>query len=337
MKILKKIFFKKKPLFIDYEYQYVGGPKSFMSNLKKYLESKNFFTTSNLDYANAIFFATRYDIDVVKEFSKQGKFILQRLDGVYSKEVHGDDYNKIPDYKFAKEIYQNYATHYIFQSEYSQKQCHYAYGEPTSSNVYKIINGCDTSIFYPAYRKHIISNRRKIKFVTDGFVRNLSMIQPIVFALNTIAKDFDLELHVIGKVNKDLEKYLDYNFVVYHGVRNLDYIAKIVRSSDIYIFTHLNPPCPNSVIQAVCSGIPVVTFDSGSMREILFFNTNLLVPMPKKLFHTEKDININDLVEKILLVINNYKEYKKIALQNTNLYSLESMGKKYLEIFESVL
>lgn len=330
-------FFLKKraKIFIDYEYQYTGGPKSFMANLKKYLESQNFFTTSNLDYANAIFFATRYDIDVVKEFSKKGGFVLQRLDGVYSKEVHGDDYHKIPDYKFAKEIYQNYATHYIFQSEYSQKQCHYAYGEPKSSNVYKIINGCDTTIF--SKNLNLELSKPKIKFVTDGFIRNQSMIKPIVEALQKISKNYDLELHLIGKIEEDLVKFLDYDFIIYHGLQDLNYISKILKSCDIYIFTQLNPPCPNSIIQAVSVGLPVVTFDSGSMNEILFFNSDLLAPMPQKLFHTYSDINLEGLINKIELLINNFDHYKKIALENSNLYTLENMGNKYLEIFKTVI
>ena len=51
-----------------------------------------------------------------------------------------------------------------------------------------------------------------------------------------------------------------------------------MRSSHLLFSAEINPPCPNSVIEALACGLPVVGFDTGSLRELLGEAGGKLVP-----------------------------------------------------------
>lgn len=330
----KEFLVKKQPLFIDYTYTYEGGPMRFMQNLQQYLESQKYFATKSIKKANGIFFATRYEIDAVKQIHDRRGVIIQRLDGVFSETVHGKGYHEILDYKYTKEIYQNYSTYYVFQSEYSKNQCFSEYGPVPDTQYQIIINGCDHNVFFPPEERIL---NKKIRFIIDGNFRKIDMIEPIIKALDELSNELDFELVVIGKVHEDLHHFLKRPYIIYQGFKELDFIAEQLRTANIYLFSHLNPPCPNSVVQAVASGIPIVSFDSGSMKELVDFNTVLLARTPQKMFHTIEDLEYKLFKEKVVYCINNYNDLVQGAVENSERYSLEEMGNKYLQLFKTLI
>src|SRR5919107_879070 len=57
-----------------------------------------------------------------------------------------------------------------------------------------------------------------------------------------------------------------------------DHIPWLMRSSHLLFSAEVNPPCPNSVIEALGCGLPVVGFDTGSLSELVQGQTGRLVP-----------------------------------------------------------
>ena len=53
------------------------------------------------------------------------------------------------------------------------------------------------------------------------------------------------------------------------GVVPGDKIPYYNRSAHMYFSAELNPPCPNSVIEALACGLPVVGYDTGSLQELV--------------------------------------------------------------------
>ena len=51
-----------------------------------------------------------------------------------------------------------------------------------------------------------------------------------------------------------------------------------MRSSHLLFSAEVNPPCPNSVIEALACGLPVVGFDTGSLSELVQGDAGRLVP-----------------------------------------------------------
>jgi len=307
-----------------------GGPTTFMQNLKDFLDSKEFKYSDKHENAEVIFFPIAYDLEVIEQHkAKKGK-IIQRLDGIYYPTKHGDDY--ITHNKTLKEIYLNYTDFVIFQSDYSLRQCFAMLGNKQPNEYTKIVNGVNKQIFTAKNQSLVL----KYKFVTTGHFRNFDMIEPIILALDNCFKNIQFELHVVGPVFEKLKYLLNRQYIVYHGTKNLNEISEILNSCDIYIYSHLNPPCPNSVLEAISCGLPLVGFDSGAMTELCWFSKDLLTYVSDDIFQRYEDFDYRKLAEKIELCIEKYPYYKQIALEHAHLYSFEECGNKYIEVFSNI-
>ena len=330
-------------LFIPFkEYvRKIGGPSTFMQNLEGYLKEKQFNYYSNfkhLEKARGIFFPVSFD-KYFLDFFKQNSFpVIQRLDGVYYPSKHGQAFEELN--KDIRDIYQNYADFIIFQSNYCRQQCFEMFGEKPPGKYSIIINGADKKIFFPS--RININGKAAVpeifRIITTGSFRNVDMIEPVILALDELSKNCRFILTIAGPVlNDKIRRLLNRKYIRHISKASLMQIARYLRASDILVYSHLNPPCPNSVIEAICCGIPVAGFKSGAMRELLFFANDLLADVPDKIFQEYPDFNPDLLKEKIEYAFNNYIEIKKRALNYSHLYSFNETGDKYLKVFNQLL
>lgn len=321
-------------LYIPFEqYQSIGGPSTFMQNLKNHMDNNRFPYLKNNKKAKSIFFPISFDKNILKDIKNKNGMIIQRLDGIYYPSKHGEQYIELN--KDIKDIYLNYSNFIIFQSEYSKKQCFEMLGEKKEDKYAIILNGVNKNIFYPDEGKKRIE--RTIQFVTTGNYRNIDMIEPIVKALDTLQSKFDFKLNVVGPVaNPEIEHFFKRDYIVLAGDKNLNEVAEILRESDIFIYSHLNPPCPNSVIEAISTGLPVVGYASGAMSELLFFSRDLLAYVSDNVFQKYEAFDYKKLADKISLAYENCGYYRERALSNSNLYSFNECGAKYLDIFKKL-
>ena len=327
---------RMKKLFIPFTpYQNgIGGPSTFMSHLKGFLDERGFVYTEKHDNIKAIFFPIAYDIGHLKKFKDEGVKIIQRLDGVYYPSKHGNEYIALN--RDIKEIHNNLADIVIYQSGYSKAQCEIMLGKLADTENHVILNGTDKTIFYPS--THIKKEPGEIRLITTGNFRNPDMIEPVVKALELLKDHFPFRLVTLGNISNESIRHL-YQAPYIDRVDNVEKnrLADELRKSDIFIYSHLNPPCPNSVIEAVSCGIPVVGFKSGAMEELLCFNKELLAYVSDDTIQEYKDFDEHKLAEKINLAVNELAYFKQKALENSHLYSFEETGNRYLTIFNEVM
>jgi glycosyltransferase involved in cell wall biosynthesis len=311
-------------------YKSAGGPSTFMLNMKRYLDGKGFKYSIKLNKADNIFFPISFSLKTLDEIKKRGGRILQRLDGVYYPSQHGNKYTELN--KDIKHIYQDYSDFVIFQSKYSKAQCFEMLGLKNSSEYTIIVNGVNKKIFYPKIDKKIT---KKITFITTGIFRSEAMLEPIVKALDELKNKYDFELIVAGPVIIDeLKDFLNRDYIKYVHKKKIGSIAKLLRKAHIYIHSKLNDNCPNAVLEASSTGLPVVGFDSGAMQELLFFNKELLAYVSNDLFQKYEDFDPGKLKEKIISAVEGYADHKKTAMANSGLYSFDECGEKYIEVFK---
>jgi glycosyltransferase involved in cell wall biosynthesis len=326
-------------LFIPFKNkENIGGPSTFMANLKEYLILKSFKFHSNpkkFKESSGIFFPISYDKYLLSYFKNNILPIIQRLDGIYYPSKHGKNFEELN--KDIKDIYSNFSTHIIFQSQYCKIQCFEMFGE-LSDNRYSIIyNGADKKIFYPGKKLNNKKNNT-IKLITTGNFRNIDMLEPVIIALDILSPNHKFEFTIIGPIsNRKISKFVKRPYVKYIKKLNLKKVADYLRTSDIFIYSHLNPPCPNSVIEAISCGIPVVSFDSGSMSELLFFSKDLLAPVSDKIFQEYREFNPILLKNKIEYALKNLDPLKKRAMEYSDLYSFENTGASYIKLFNQLL
>lgn len=312
-------------LYIPFQkYDYIGGPSTFMMNLKKYCDDNNFDYSDEYKKEDDVFFAIKDDINIIKDAKNANKRIIQRLDGSQIKKEELD---------YIRKIYRNYTDYAIFQSEHSKNQCFRSMGKIPKKRYEIIFNGVDKSIFYPNKELKI---ENEFNFVITGNLIQKYKLEPSIYALDKLFKKYNFKLHVAGPVSDEVKKIIDRDYVVYHGALNMEEIAKLLRKCHVYLFTVANPPCPNSVIEAISTGIPIVSFDSGSMSELCWFAKDLLVYVSDKMFHSYNDFDFDQYTDKIEVCINDYKKYRENAIKHAHLFPFEECGKKYLNVFKKV-
>jgi len=303
-----------------------------MSNLEFYLDNNGFEYLKSSKNALGIFFPVQFDEQVITDLKGEGGKVVQRLDGIYYPSKHYGKYFELN--KMLKKIYLEFADYVVFQSDYSREQCFAMLGIKDASEYSIIHNGVNKNMFFPDF-SNIPGGM--IKFITTGNFRNIDMIEPVVKALDILNKKVQLELHIIGPVvTESILSLFKRDYIIMHGSKKLPEVADILKKSHIFIYSHLNPPCPNSVLEAISTGLPIVGFDSGAMSELCWFSKDLLAFVSDDIFQKYEDFNTESLADKIELSIREYNYYRQLALQYYNLYSFDECGKKYIEVFDKI-
>lgn len=316
-------------------FEQVGGPSTFMQNLKQEFQQSSYVWSSKPSEADGLLFPVTFDINQLKQFRRLKKPIIQRLDGIFYPEKHPKNHHQ----KNAqiRLIYHCFATHIIFQSQYSKTQVFTRFGEIPENRYSIIYNGVNKKVFNPSKSKSLeLPNR--IRFISTGNFRNSDMLVPVIRALKQLNKKWNFEYQIIGPIScSKCKKHINEPFIKYDGVFPSFKVSEELRNSDIFLFSSLNPPCPNAILEAISTGLPVVAFDDGSTRELLHFNNELLAKTNDRVFKREQDLNPSNFTQKIEHLLNNFRHYKNTALQNTHLFDMKDCAKNYISVIESEL
>ena len=113
---------------------------------------------------------------------------------------------------------------------------------------------------------------------------------------------------------------------------NIIYSGKV-----IFFCLEINPPCPNSVIEAIASGVPITGYDTGSLKELITPGAGLVIPYDVNVWKQEDPDY--DLIEPYLLkIIKNYDKYAKDArILAKKRYNIENVTKSYLKVIEKYI
>jgi len=309
---------------------------SFMTLFCETLKKRGYRTTHNrFASARTALIPIAMDPDCLANWkSKSSKRkVFQRLDGVFY-DPEKSDFDEVRNRQL-RSVYHDLADGLIFQSAYSQQQCEYYLGKPESGASSCIIcNGTNLNVFHPNLLKSSICNR-EIRFITTGNFRDREMLLPILNALDHLNEKFELKLEIVGPIAADLQ--LDFGFRSYvqlAGMCDRLAISQKLQQADIFLFSFLNPNCPNSVIEATACGLPVVGFRSGAMEELCDFNSALLANLNTKnpIIHKRSEIEAgaDELSKKIEICIQQYEEFRDNAIRARERFDIERVVEAYL-------
>ena len=259
----------------------IGGPQSFIRNFADYLERNNisfvFWPQSPSGKSVLLLSPCLSNIFLLafKRLFIRDFIYISRLDGFFEFSLN------YPFFDIIKRIYFNaltfieavFSAGIVFQSQYLKSK--YAWMFPFSKQIV-ILNSFNSSLQkkfgeIPLNLSQSVSSDSPIfLFSVEGFVKHdyLDILAP---------KLSDYTWHIFGssiKVQQKLDLRL-YPALYFHGLVPLDSIylkiSSLIRDQKRPIFICLEPdaPCPNSVIEALSLGIPVIGSSEGSIPELI--------------------------------------------------------------------
>lgn len=115
-------------------------------------------------------------------------------------------------------------------------------------------------------------------------------------------------------------------------------LPRYERAADVFLFTHLNPPCPNNVIESLACGLPVCGVADGAMPELVKQNEQgLLMRSPGTGFWITRQYDTIEFAQNIAKIIQNKKHYRKKCREIAETrYSLNEMIQQYVKVFGDI-
>ena len=158
--------------------------------------------------------------------------------------------------------------------------------------------------------------------ITSNF-RPVKRLKESILLINSLRKKYPkIKLHVIGPIDKLTRKELidiDCSSVQFYGELNFEQIKEIYKISDIGLSMCFFDACPNSVIEMMASGLPVVTTEISGAFELVDYQSCFGVPENIDYIFTElqttrklPQISIKKWSNKIIEILENKVQYENM-------------------------
>ncbi len=255
-----------------------GGPQLFMKKLKKAFKLNRLAKTS-------YFFDPTVDANIFANKGHQGlikKPYFFRADGVtFDTELSEEEIlrRNEPLKKGAEN-----AIGIIYQSEYCQKMYQKILHVKNKKDQI-IYNGTDLDIFTPNgenNRGEFGIHKEDLVFLTSANWRTHKRLKDTI-AVYKIFKDRHKERNCKLIIIGDHDEYYKDNDIISIGKQPHAQIPAISRAANIFLFLSWLDPCPNSVVEAMACGLPVVCTNQGGTGELVkFANGGIVAEADKK-------------------------------------------------------
>lgn len=310
-----------------------AGPSNFMKALKCSFEEQNLSKTS-------LYFNPLNDCNIFANLPKLTWLhpFYFRLDGIIYDIMADPEYKRNSNNTYLSGAQR--AKGVIFQSEFSKKLFENILGfvAPVQTVIH---NGTNLSIFKRA-KDHSIRQRLGIEndafvFVTSAKWRSHKRLDDMLRAFVDF-KERHTELKTYFIVLGDYqEQYID-NVFFMQKVPNYD-LPKYFNAANVYLFFSWLDPCPNSVVEAISSGLPVICTNNGGTPELVkMSNGGIVVEADDPFLYTEVDLYNPPLPnkEKIDQALDDmYLNYDKYVNRiNRNVFDINIVARKYFDFMK---
>lgn len=180
-------------------------------------------------------------------------------------------------------------------------------------------NGVDTDLFHP------LSTRIPVTRLRCLFVGRLEKYKGLNTLLKTwslMPSNLEIELHVVGGGPLENTIISSRGNLVYHGILPEEELAKVYRESDIFLYPTLIDNYPLVILEAISSGLYVITsnilkgvFDDFQERGFLEYTDIDADILSSRIMEATKNIvKIRELKQQMHQYVMEKYDWKKISL-----------------------
>lgn len=271
--------------------QGVGGPISFQARLRDAMLALGVnvhFDPRRQDTTAILLFGATRNLIELRRAQARGVRIVQRLNGMNW--LHRAQRTSL---RYALRCEMNnlllatarrrLASHIIYQSHFSQQWWERVYG-PLNVPASVTYNGVNLAHFSPEGPHQRPMDRFRLLLVEGHMIANneqgIKNAAELVRLLNHRLKG-QVELYVVGDIAAGLRQeyeQLAEGCITWGGVVDSREIPTLDRSAHALFSADLNASCPNSVTEALACGLPVVSYATGALPEMLASEGGLTAP-----------------------------------------------------------
>ena len=255
----------------------IGGPLVKVKRLRERFPERRFgftvvYTLSNAPYLPEF---------ALRAIKARGIPIVTNQNGVFYPGWYGGDWRAMnaemaPAYHLA--------DHVFWQSVFCRRAADHFLGVRQGQGEV-LYNAVDTAHFKPANRQP----SRPFTFLLTGKIDS-HLFYRIEASLKGLAaarvKGLDARLMLAGWIADDALQRTNETAralgvsaaVSYAGSYTQEQAPGVYRQADAYVMLKHNDPCPNTVLEAMACGLPVVYSDTGGVRELVGEDSGIAVP-----------------------------------------------------------
>ncbi len=292
---------------------------------------------------------TRY-LGALWRARKRGVRIVQRLDGMnwlhrrlrtglrhYLRAEYGNLLLAFIRSRLADEI--------VYQSQFSKQWWERVRG-PASIPDRVIYNGVDLDDYSPAGESPP-QDRWRVLMVEGSLMGGYEMgleaavrlAEGLAEMVNTdslpLGDRRPVELMVVGRVAAEVQRQTQLRTsaqIRWKGLVEQERIAAIDRSAHMLFAADLNAACPNSVVEALACGLPVISFETGALPEMVTADAGKLVPYGGDPWRLDPPDHAA-LAEAAYAIVQNQDAFRKAARRRAEqAFGLDKMVQDYMDV-----
>lgn len=235
------------------------------------------------------------------------------------------------------------ADAYVYQSLLSKKEHEFVHGDDHAPKLTRMIpNGVPCDLFSRSQRRSSGVRGGPPALVITAHFRIGKRLRDAIIILNVIRKRKNSFLHIVGDLDILVQESiadLDLSGCVFHGRVPSESLPDIYSSMDLGLSTSLFDPCPNSVIEMLACGVPVLTSSASGAAELVPDQRFIIsedVPLAFTEFHNYKKMPALDhqkWVERIELVLNDRLMFSELSTDHAKKnFDINIIATKYAEL-----
>jgi glycosyltransferase involved in cell wall biosynthesis len=292
-----------------------GGSGTFRRQWREWLTEQGIFWTEDLNASYDILFVNAWQTPYQDIYRQKRRLpdlrVVHRVDGA------GKDYGRTDGADALQQAVGTLADATIFQSDYCRQ---------TTFHKYHIISLDGVTIYNPVDTEHFTPQGQRLENLPTGNLKIITAIWsdnrrkgawhvPILAAANP-----DLTFLFVGRRTfQDAPAN-----VIDLGMMDRDALAIALRSADVFLNLSENDPCPNIVIEAMASGLPVLYIPSGGTPELVAAEGGLPI---------EDDAAFRPQVERIRSELTAYQlAARRRAVEH---FARDKIFQQYMQVLES--